>query len=430
MSEKKMAVILQHKNSIRGTVNAPGDKSLTHRAIITAALSEGDTKISHFLRCADTISTIACLQKLGISIEDLGNDEILVHGKGMYGLRNPNTILNVGNSGTTSRLLLAILSSMNFESEIRGDDAINIRSMKKIIKPLQLMGANIKSCNYSTPLNIYGSELKGIEYEVNNISAQVKSALLFAGLFAKTPMNITETIPSRDHTERVLRHFGANIISKDSKITINPGNHLIANDINIPGDLSSAAFLMAAALILPNSELLLKNVGVNESRLGFITAVQQMGGDLQFINAKNGIEPCTDILVRSSKLHGIRIERDQIPSSVDELPILAVLSCFAEGETVITDASELKRKETDRVDALVENLTRMGASIRADGDEIIINGGIPLNGAIVGSRLDHRIAMCMSIAGICAQGTTELIGSHCVGTSYPNFFKDLEKIAL
>lgn len=425
-----MSAILNHKNTIKGTINVPGDKSITHRAIIAAALSEGDTKISHFIRCADTISTIACIQKLGISVEDLGNDEILVHGKGLYGLKSPESVLNVGNSGTSSRLLLSILSSMNFESEIRGDDALNIRSMEKIIKPLEMMGANIKSNNYSTPLNITGCDLIGIEYETNSISAQVKSALLFAGLYTQTPMSIIEVQPSRDHTERVLRHFGANIITSDSRVTIEPNPRLTGNDIDIPGDLSSAAFLMAAALILPDSELLLKNVGVNESRLGFITAVQQMGGNLQFINAKNGIEPCTDILVKSSKLHGIRIEKDQIPSAVDELPILAVLSCFAEGETVITDASELKRKETDRVDALVENLTRMGASIKTNGDELIINGGIPLNGAIVGSRLDHRIAMCMSIAGICAQGKTELIGSHCVGASYPNFFKDLESISI
>jgi len=423
-----MSVILQHKNSINGVIKVPGDKSITHRAILAAALSEGDTKISHFIRCADTISTIACIQQLGISVEDLGNDEILVHGKGLGGFKDPEAVLNVRNSGTTSRLLLAILSSMKFNSEIRGDDAINIRSMEKIIKPLETMGAKIKSNNYSTPLSITGSELFGIEHTTNSISPQVKSALLFSGLFSKTPVSIIEETPSRDHTERVLRHFGAQVISTDSKVSIYPGSVLIANDIDIPGDLSSAAFLMAAALILPDSELLLKNVGVNESRLGFITAVQQMGGNIQFLNAKAGIEPCTDILVKSSKLHGIRIEKSQIPSSVDELPILAVLSCFAEGETVISDVSELKRKETDRADALVENLSRMGASIEESENELIIHGGIPLNGAIVGSRLDHRIAMCMSIAGICAQGTTELIGSHCVANSYPSFFKDLEAI--
>lgn len=423
-----MSVILNHANYVNGEINIPGDKSLTHRAILCAALSEGDTKISHFIRCADTISTIGCLQQMGISIEDLGNNEILVHGKGLYGLSAPSTSLNVGNSGTTSRLLSAILSSMNFNSEIRGDDSLNKRSMEKVISPLSKMGANIYSNNYSIPLKIEGSNLSGIEYVTDDMSAQVKSALLFAGLYTDSPLTITENITSRDHTERVLRHFGAKIITKDNKVTIYPKPELKSADIDIPGDLSSAAFLMAAGLILPNSELLLKHISVNESRLGFITAVQQMGGDIKFLNAKNGIEPCTDILVKSSKLHGIRIEKDQIPSSIDELPILVVLACFAEGETIITDASELKKKDTNRVEALVENLTRMGASIKADGDEIIINGGIPLNGAIVGSRLDHRIAMCMSIAGICAQGKTELIGSGCVGVSYPNFFKDLNKI--
>ena len=425
-----MSAILHHKSSVRGIVEVPGDKSITHRAILAAALSEGDTKISHFIRCADTVSTIACLQQLGISIEDLGNGEILVHGKGLYGLKEPSSILNVGNSGTTTRLLSAILAAQEFSSELRGDDSLNKRSMGKVMLPLSLMGASITSANGdTTPLTINGRSLHGISYETNTTSVQTKSAILFAGMYADNPTTVIEPVLTRNHTERILTHFGAELYNNGVSTTIKPAPRLIARDIEVPGDLSSAAFLIAAALVLPDSEILLKHVSVNESRIGFLNAVKQMGGDIQLINEDYGIEPCADIVVRSSKLHGIRIEKDAIPSTIDELPILSVLACFAEGETIITDASELKYKETNRIDALVENLSRMGADIKAVDDEMTIRGGMPLHGAIVGSRLDHRIAMCMAIAGTLAQGTTELIGSDCVKMSYPGFYRDLESIS-
>lgn len=426
-----MSKIITKKNTIQGTINAPGDKSITHRAIICAALSEGDTKISHFLRCADTISTIACLQQMGVSIEDLGNNEILVHGKGLHGLSQPKSILNCGNSGTTSRLLLAILSAQDFDSELHGDDALNKRSMSKLIKPLEIMGASIKSRNNndSTPLTISGKKLKGISYESSSLSPQIKSALLFAGLYGDSDTTISEHYKSWNLTERVLKHFGAHITETDKDVTITPTDKLIAKDIVIPGDLSSSTFLMAAALILPGSELLIKNVCVNESRIGFINAVKKMGGNINFLNPRDGIEPCTDILVSHSKLKGITITPEMIPSTIDELPILSVLSCYAEGTTIISDASELKSKETNRIDALVENLTRMGGDIRAEGDQLIINGSKHMHGAIVGSRLDHRIAMCMAIAGTLSSGTTEIIGSDCVKVSYPDFYKDLSSIS-
>lgn len=427
-----MSAILSKIKSVRGTIEVPGDKSITHRVIMIAALSKGDTIISHFLRCDDTISTISCFQKMGISIEDLGNNEILVHGKGLYGLSEPTSILNVGNSGTTTRLLTGILSAQSFASEIRGDDSLNKRPMDRVMKPLTLMGAciNSKMNNNSTPLTIEGRSLNGIIYKSPIASAQVKSSIMLAGLYADSPTTIIEPYISRNHTERILRHFGAKVETEGNRVTIFPRPSMTANNISIPGDLSSAAFLMTAALVLPDSELLLKHVGINETRLGYISAVQQMGGDIKLLNAKDGIEPCADILVKSSSLHGITIEKDQIPTVIDELPILTVLACFAKGQTVIKDASELHYKETDRIDALVENLSRMGADITATEDGMIINGGNPLHGAIIGSRLDHRIAMSLAIASVCAEGKSELIGSECVRVSYPNFYNDLNAISI
>ena len=427
-----MSVFVSKVKSVRGKVAVPGDKSVTHRAIMIASLSKGDTVIHHFLRCNDTISTISCFQEMGISIEDLGNNEILVHGKGLYGLSEPGSVLNVGNSGTTTRLLAGILSAQSFASEIRGDDSLNKRPMDRVINPLTLMGASISSKmnNNSTPLIIEGRSLSGIIYKSPIASAQVKSSIMLAGLYADGPTTVIEPYISRNHTERILRHFGATVETNGTKVTVYPRPHLTANDISVPGDLSSAAFLMTAALILPDSELYLEHVGINETRLGFITAVQQMGGNITLHNAKDGIEPCADILVKSSKLHGITIEKDQIPPTIDELPILTVLSCFAEGQTVIKDAKELHFKESDRIDALVENLSRMGADITATEDGMIINGGRPLHGAIVGSRLDHRIAMSLAIAGACAEGKTEIIGSECVRVSYPNFYNDLAAISI
>lgn len=425
-----MSRILKHAKSINGVITTPGDKSITHRALVMGALADGDTKISKFLRCADTISTISCLQKLGISIEDLGNNEVLVHGRGMHGLSAPSTVLNVGNSGTTTRLLTGILSAQNFVSEIRGDDSLNRRPMEMIIKPLTQMGACISGNgeHCCTPLHIDGSQLKGIRYEITVSPSQVKTSILFAGLFAKGPTELSESFFSRNHTEQIMRLFGADLMTDGTTIRLNPPESLAPQEIEIPGDLSSAAFLIAAALILPDSQLLLKNVGINETRLGFISAVQNMGGNITLQNATHGIEPCADILVKSSKLHGIVLEKDIIPSVIDELPIITVLCCFAEGRSEIRDAYDLRVKESDRIDAMSENLKRMGADITTLDDGMIIEGGKPLHGAIVGSRLDHRIAMSLAVAGVCAEGNTELIGSECVSVSYPQFYNDLESV--
>ena len=425
-----MSVIINSAKSINGTLIVPGDKSLTHRVLMLGALAEGDTRIKDFLRCADTISTISCLQKLGISIEDLGDGDILIHGKGLHGLKEPNAVLNVGNSGTTTRLLTGILAAQPFPSEIRGDDSLNKRPMRRIVEPLLLMGANIIGSTelYSTPIHIDGNPLKAITYITPMASAQIKSSILFAGMFANGATKITEPYITRNHTEQIMRLFGVNIKTDTSTVLIEPEPTLYGQDIHVPGDLSSAAFLMTAALILPNSEILLKHVGINESRLGFISIVQQMGGNITLLNATGGIEPCADILVKTSSLHGTIIEKDVIPTVIDELPILSVLACYAQGHTEIRDAADLKYKESDRIDAMTENLRRMGADITATEDGMIIEGGKPMHGAIVGSRLDHRICMSLAIAGLCAKGETEIIGSECVSVSYPDFYRDLKKL--
>ncbi len=425
-----MSVILEHASSICGEIKCPTDKSLTHRAVMLAALADGDTDINNFLLCSDTVSTVTCFQKMGISIEDCGNSEIIVHGKGMYGLTKPNAVLNAGNSGTTVRLLSAILSAQSFSSEICGDDSLNRRAMSNILKPLNLMGADIhsKAFNDCTPLLINGHKLHGITYKPQNISNQVKSSLLFAALFADSPTVIYEPYISRNHTEAVMSLFGVSVTNSGTTVRLDPPKRLIPCNIDIPGDLSSAAFLIAAALIIPNSELLIRHVGINETRLGFITAIQAMGGNISLQNAKGGIEPCADIYVKSSKLHGITIEKDLIPAVFDELPILTVIACFAEGTTIIHNAEELKHKESNRIDALTENLKRMGANITALDDGFIIEGGSKMHGAIVGSRLDHRIAMSLAVAGLCSEGKTELIGSECVSISYPNFYNDIQSL--
>lgn len=427
-----MSRIITPAKRLEGTISVPGDKSLTHRAIMLAALSDNDTKISRFLRCSDTISTISCVQKLGISVEDLGNQEILVHGKGLYGLNYPTTILDVKNSGTTARLLTGILSAQPFHSEIRGDDSLNRTPMGRILKPLSLMGAEIKSSGrtHSTPLHIQGRELYGINYQIPLASSQVKSAILFAALYAKGSTTIIEPYYTRNHTEMLMQMFGVDVDVYGTMITLNPPERLISQDLRIPGDLSSASFLIAAALITEGSEITLKDVGVNSSNIGFINLLKEMNADISLHYKENGKIDVADITVKSSQLRGITIKKDMIPSIIDEIPILTVLACFAKGNTIIKNARELRLKETDRIEALAENLGRMGANITPTKDGMIVKGVGKLHGAIVGSRLDHRIAMSLAIAGTCCEGSTEIIGSECVNVSYPNFYNDLETLVV
>lgn len=416
-------------NALRGEVTIPGDKSISHRAVMLGAISEGTTRITNFLRGADCLSTIACFRKMGIDIEE-SPDQILVHGKGLHGLQAPADILDAGNSGTTTRLISGILAGQSFESTLTGDASIQKRPMKRIITPLTMMGADVESLSGDgcAPLRIRGSHLKGIDYHSPVASAQVKSCILLAGLYTDSVTNVTEPYVSRDHSERMLSSFGAALKTDGCTVSIQPEPRLMGQEVAVPGDISSAAYFIAAALLVPGSELLIKNVGINPTRDGILRICRRMGADITILNRReHGREPVADLLVKHSPLKGTVIEGAVIPTLIDELPILAVMAAFAEGSTVIRDAQELKVKESNRLDILVHHLSAMGADITGTEDGMVINGGRPLHGAVLESHLDHRIAMSFAVAGIAAQGETEILQADCVDISYPGFYRDLLK---
>lgn len=419
-------------NGLKGELHIPGDKSISHRGVMFGAISSGLTEISNFLQGADCLSTISCFQKMGIEIEN-NIDTVLIHGKGLHGLSKPESILDAGNSGTTTRLISGILSGQNFSCELTGDASIQKRPMKRIMTPLQQMGADITSIkgNGCAPLAINGRTLKGIHYDSPVASAQVKSCVLLAGLYADDKTSVTEPALSRNHTELMLAGFGADVISKDTTTTVFPNPVLTGQKICVPGDISSAAYFIAAGLLIPNSEILLHNVGINPTRDGIIKVCQAMGADISLLNVQTqGGEPVADILVKSSDLKATTIGGSIIPTLIDEIPIIAILAAFAEGTTVIKNAEELKVKESNRIEAMVTELRKMGAVIEETPDGMIIEGGHPLHGALIDSRLDHRIAMSFAVAGMCADGVTSILNDECVSISYPEFFNDLERITI
>lgn len=420
-------MIVTKSGSLKGEITIPGDKSISHRAVMFGSLSEGMTEVTNFLQGADCFSTISCFSRLGIHIEN-APDKILIHGKGLHGLEKPGNILDTGNSGTTTRLISGILAGQSFETTLNGDASIQSRPMKRIIDPLSQMGARIESIlgNGCAPLRITGGPLKGIHYSSPVASAQIKSAILLAGLYADKPTSVTEPFISRNHSELMLRHFGAHVESHDTTATVFPDPDLKGQKVNVPGDISSAAYFLAAGLIIPGSEILIKNVGVNPTRDGILRVCKLMGADITLLNqdAAN-VEPTADILVKSSALTGLTIGGSLIPTLIDELPIIAVLACFADGTTIIKDAQELKVKESNRIDVMVKNLSAMGADVQATDDGMIIHGGKTLHGAQIDSKLDHRIAMSFAIAGLAADGETTIAGADCVKISYPGFYKDL-----
>jgi len=417
-------------NSLKGEIQVPGDKSISHRAIMFGAISEGKTRVRNFLQGADCLSTIDCFGKMGIMIEN-NITEVLIEGKGLRGLNKPAQILDTGNSGTTTRLISGILAGQNFSCELTGDASIQRRPMKRIIDPLTQMGAKICSIknNGCAPLRIEPSTIKGIHYQSKVASAQVKSAILLAGLYGSEATSVTEPYVSRNHSEIMLNYFGGNVTTSETTATIVPNPILQGQDIIVPGDISSAAFFIVAGLIVPNSEIYLKNVGINPTRDGIIKVCKQMGGNVTLLNVNtaNG-EPTADILVKSSELHGIEIGGELIPTLIDEIPIIALLACFAKGKTIIKDAEELKVKESNRLDVMVNNLKAMNADIIATNDGMIIKGGSPLIGTVIDSEDDHRIAMTFAIAGLVAEGTVEILKSECVAISYPNFYTNLEAL--
>lgn len=416
---------------LRGELTVPGDKSISHRAVMFGSISEGLTEITDFLQGADCLSTISCFRKMGIEIENTG-ERILVHGRGLHGLTAPSETLDAGNSGTTTRLISGILAGQNFSSRLTGDASIQSRPMNRIIHPLREMGAQISSENENgcAPLLIRGTSLHGIDYRSPVASAQVKSCILLAGLYADRETSVTEPALSRDHTERMLKSFGARVKRTGLTAQIFPESRLIGQKIQIPGDISSAAYFLAAALLVPGSEILLKNVGINPTRDGILQVIKKMGGDLQIHNQRTiSGEPVADLLVRHSSLNGTVIEGDLIPTLIDEIPILAVLASFAEGTTVIRNAEELKVKESDRLSIMVEELLAMGAEVTGTDDGMIIRGGKPLRGTRIDSHKDHRIAMSFAVAGLAADGVTSIPDSGCVAISYPGFYEDLQKLS-
>lgn len=415
---------------LRGELSIPGDKSISHRSIMFGSLAKGTTEITNFLQGADCLSTIACFEKMGIGIENNG-DSVIVHGNGLFGLKKPDTILDCGNSGTTTRLISGILAAQDFDVTLTGDESIKKRPMKRIMDPLSHMGADIRSLegNGCAPLVITGKKLYGIHYTSKVASAQVKSAILLAGLYADGETKVTEPYVSRNHSEIMLKYFGADVSAEGTTATIRPAKELYGNRIVVPGDISSAAFFIAAGLLVPGSEILLKHVGINPTRDGILSVCRDMGADITLLNKNTDSgEPTADILVKSSTLHGTEIGGSIIPTLIDELPVIAAMACFAEGETVIRDAGELKVKESNRIEVMVRNLTAMGADVTETEDGMIIRGGRTLHGAVIDSKLDHRIAMTFAVAGLCAEGETEIKGAECVNISYPGFYQDLERL--
>lgn len=423
-------MIIKKVKSLKGEITVPGDKSISHRGIMMGSIARGTTEIHNFLQGADCLSTISCFQSMGVEIEN-SDGRVIVHGNGLRGLKKPEQILDCGNSGTTTRLISGILAAQSFDVTLTGDDSIQKRPMKRIIAPLTQMGADIRSAhdNGCTPLMIKGTPLHGINYISPVASAQVKSAILLAGLYAAGETRVTEPYLSRDHSERMLSHFGAQVRTEGTTAILQPAEELYGGRIDVPGDISSAAFFLAAGLIVPGSELLLRNVGLNPTRAGILKVCQAMGGNIQFLNQKHGSEPTADLLISHSALHGITIEGAIIPTLIDELPMIAAMACFAEGETIIRDAAELKVKESNRLEVMSRNLTAMGADVTETDDGMIIRGGKQLHGAVIDSQLDHRIAMTFAVTGICADGETEISGAECVNISYPEFYRDLERVS-
>lgn len=423
-------MIIQPASHLKGTLSIPGDKSISHRSIMFGSIAKGTTKIHNFLMGDDCLSTIECFRKLGIDIE-MHNDHILVHGKGLHGLKPASEILDCGNSGTTTRLISGILAGQPFTSTLTGDASIQKRPMKRIIEPLRQMHAAIegKDDNFC-PLTISPSTLEGICYTSPVASAQVKSCVLLAGLYANTPTTVCEPALSRDHTERMLSAFGAIIERKDKCVTIYPNPELEAMEVVVPGDISSAAFFMVAGLIVPNSKLILQNVGINPTRRGILDALLAMGGRITCFNERELCgEPVCDMIIESSDLHGITIEGDIIPTMIDEIPAFAVAALFAHGTTIIKDAKELRVKESNRIDTMCHELGKMGAVIRPLEDGMIIEGNATLHGAILESYDDHRIAMSLAVAALKATTPSQILNSECIRISYPHFFEHLKAVS-
>ena len=419
-------MVIQKIKKAVGQIKVPGDKSISHRAVMLGSLANGVTEISGFLKGADCLSTIDCFRKMGIDI-DINGENVTVHGNGLRGLKKPDEMLYTGNSGTTTRLLCGILAGQNFDTSITGDASIQKRPMGRVVQPLSMMGAKIE--NEYCPLYITGTKLHGIDYKMPVASAQVRTAIILAGLYADGETVIHEIEKSRDHTELMLSAMGADLTVDNLDITVKPTNDLTAVNVDVPGDISSAAFFLVLGAIMPNSQITVTNVGINPTRTGIIDVLKDMGADITLENVHTSAgETVADITVRSSSLKGTTVGGDIIPRLIDELPIIAVAAVFADGQTVIKDAQELKVKETNRIRAVVDEFNKCGIDITETDDGMIINGGKSIHGADFKTYGDHRMAMSLTVLAQLADGESTLDDSDCACVSYPTFFDDFYKL--
>jgi 3-phosphoshikimate 1-carboxyvinyltransferase len=424
------SLTIQPAKSIRGEITVPGDKSISHRAIMFGSIARGESTVRGFLRGEDNIATLNALRAMGVGIKDDG-ELLRIGGKGLHGLSEPADVLDCGNSGTSMRLITGLLAGQRFFSVLTGDRYLRNRPMGRVIDPLSRMGGCIygRAGGDRAPLAVVGRELKGIAYSSKVASAQVKSAILLAGLYAEGETEVREPHLSRDHSERMLHHFGAAVETFCGGVRVAGGHELTGRDIIVPGDISSAAFFMVAATIAPGSELIIRGVGVNPTRIGIIDILTAMGADIKLLDRRQASgEPVADLLVRSARLKGIEIGGDLVPRAIDEFPIICVAASLAEGRTVIRDARELRVKETDRIAAMAANLGKAGAQVVETEDGMEITGCERLKSSVAESRGDHRVAMAMLVAGLGASGPVTVHDVECIATSFPDFTGLLEKV--
>ncbi len=418
---------------LKGELSPPPDKSISHRAIIFASIARGKSVIRNLLRAADPVSTMNAFRRLGVRIEDR-ESEIIIHGAGLEGLREPVDVIDCGNSGTTIRLLAGLLSGQPFLTVLTGDDSLRRRPMKRVVEPLKRMGATIlgRDGDRFAPLAIKGGALQGIQHVSEVASAQVKSSILLAGLYADGETVVEEPNRSRDHTERMLPALGADLTVRGLKVYIKGGRELEPFEITVPGDFSSAAFFICAALMVPGSEILIRNTGINPTRTGLLEVLRMMGGDIEIVNQRDvSGEPVADLICRhSGRLRGVEVPHELVPSMIDEFPVLSVLATQAEGETVVREAGELRVKESDRIATTTRELRKMGADVEELPDGMIIKGPVKLKGGTVSSHDDHRLAMALAVAGLVAEGDTTIEGTSSVAISYPDFFSTLKTLTV
>lgn len=409
--------------TINGEARVPGDKSISHRAIMLGALAEGTTRVTGFLEGEDALATVAAFRSMGVKIDGPEDGEVEIHGVGLHGLKAPGHTLDVGNSGTTIRLLSGLLAGQSFDVELTGDVSLQQRPMGRVIDPLTRMGADISGPDSKPPLRIRGSKnLQGIHYDLPMASAQVKSCVLLAGLYAEGCTSVTEPAPTRDHTERMLRGFAYKVKQNNGVISLSGGGTLKATDIDVPADISSAAFFLVAACIAPGSDLLLTHVGINPTRMGVLNILSLMGADITLKNEREvGGEPVADIHVRYAPLKGIEIPPDQVPLAIDEFPALFIAAACAEGRTILRGAEELRVKESDRIAAMAEGLNTLGVKNEVLEDGIIIEGGGTIGGGVIHTYHDHRIAMSFAIAALRAEQEIRILDCDHVATSFPGF---------